>query len=82
MAELQVKMPHSSIRGHLRNVGISEFKIVLFSLVTTTFITPPESKVLSSHSQGSFESESLNSAPQKDVSRGHVLSPASGIKKS
>lgn len=51
MSELQVRLPHPSMGGHLGNIGISEFKIVLFPLVMAIFITPSESKVLSSHFQ-------------------------------
>lgn len=83
MSELQVKLPHSSIGGHLRNLGLFEWKTVLFSLVTAIFITPPEAKILSSLSQGSFKSEALNLASQKEVSRDHIFSQASlGSKKS
>lgn len=74
MSELPVKWPPSSAGGCFGNLGLSEFKTVLFSCVTTIFVTLPETKVLSLDSPRSFESEALNSAPQKTVSRGCIMS--------
>lgn len=81
MSELQVKLPHSSMGGHRRNLGLFEWKTVLFSLVTAIFITPPESKILNSHSQGSFVRSTELSSSKGNIKRPYLLSGLFGVKK-